>query len=59
MNEFLITASPSILGGEILGLGNSPFHGFTLCLSGAPLFTAFMILDANGHRKYELVGNGK
>jgi hypothetical protein len=29
----LITTSPSILGGEILGLGSVPFHSFNLCIS--------------------------
>jgi hypothetical protein len=28
--EFLITASPNVLGGDILGFGSGLIHGFTL-----------------------------
>jgi hypothetical protein len=60
MYEFLTTtASPRVLGGEILGLGNEPCQGFLLCLSDFPRAIALIILLEMGQQKYELAGEEK
>jgi hypothetical protein len=59
MNEFLITASPKVCGGEILGWCNGPFQGFIWRLSDPSLDTALIISLDNGQRKSELEGEEK
>jgi hypothetical protein len=57
--EFVITASPSVLGDETLGFGKGPVHGFTLYLSDLSCVTALIILVERGHLKSELEGDWK
>jgi hypothetical protein len=56
---FLITASPSVFGGDTLDFGKGPCQGFTPCLSDPFHETALIILVARGQRKSELVGDEK
>jgi hypothetical protein len=59
IHQFLITTSPSVLGGEILGFGRGLLQGFIMCLSDISRVTALMILLEIRHLKSELDGDGK